>query len=583
MEYTSNGLPKDPADHKILLGLLPFWSPLIPPIGIACLKTHLSQFGYNVHTIDANIEIDFNELYDHYFEIIKKNMPDNRKGNFFSIGHDVLRNQMMAYLNYTDEEEYIALVKTLVYKTYYVHLGHDEILEMNTIIETFYSRLETYLLNLLEKENPTVFGLSVFSGTLPSSLFAFRLVRKYFPNVKTVMGGGVFADQLAEGSENYEIFMKETEPYLDGIIMGEGEVLFHKWLKGELSASKRAHGQEDLKGESLDLSKVGVLDIRDFDCKQYPYIVSYTSRSCPFQCSFCSETVQWGGYRKKTARQIYEELTELYNRHGMQLFLLSDSLLNPIIRQLVNEFKESDASLYWGGWFRVDSYACDLKHTFDWRRSGFYQARLGIESGSPHVLKLMHKLISVNQIRESVSSLAQAGIKTTTLWVVGHPGETEEDFQATLDLLEELRNDIYDAECRPFYYYAIGQVGSQDDTWGWGNANKLPLYPPESQDMLMFQTWLLDCEPHREIAYERMNRFVKHCENLGIPNPYSMREIFEADQRWKRLHKNAVPALVEFKDANRYITENKTIQRLNYVKPAAMGQQTKNEYVNFGF
>jgi radical SAM superfamily enzyme YgiQ (UPF0313 family) len=570
-----------PGQEKILLVLLPFWSPLIPPIGIACLKSYLQQHNYEVKTVDANVEIDFNELYDRYFDILRQHVPENKRGNFFSVGHDILRNQMTAHLNYTDEIAYLELLKILIYKTFYVKVNQEEVLKLHQIVKEFYKRLKQYMLDLLARESPTILGLSVFSDTLPASMFAFKLTRETYPHIGTVMGGAVFADQLAPKTPNFEIFLEKTRSYIDKIIIGEGEILFLKWLRGELPASKRVFTIDDIDRKILDLSSVDILDMRDFDTRNYTFVVSYASRSCPFQCSFCSETIQWGKYRKKKAHKVFTELMDLYKRHGTQLFLLSDSLLNPVLPDLAEEFLKSPVSLYWGGWLRVDKHACDMENTLRWRRSGFYHARLGIESGSEHVLELMEKFISMEQIRASLSSLAAAGIKTTTLWVVGHPGETEKDFQKTLDLIEELRNDIYEAECRPFYFYLSGQAGSRDD-W-WRKMKKIPLYPQEAENMLLFQTWLLDCEPTREAIYKRMNRFVKHCNTLGIPNPYSMHDIYQADERWKKLHKNAVPSVVEFKNSDIYIDENKFVKKINRVKASDSAHNGKQEYMDFGF
>jgi hypothetical protein len=47
-----------------------------------------------------------------------------------------------------------------------------------------------------------------------------------------------------------------------------------------------------------------------------------------------------------------------------------------------------------------------------------------------------------------------------------------------------------------------------------------------------------------------LNRFVKHITRLGIPNPFSLHEIHKADERWKKLQKNAVPSLLEI-DTNK--------------------------------
>jgi radical SAM superfamily enzyme YgiQ (UPF0313 family) len=549
---------------KIMLVLLPFWDSLIPPIGIACLKSYISRYDYEVKTADVSVESKFRDFYDRYFEILRRQVPEEKQGNFVSVGHDVLRNQMTAYLNYTDEDGYFELMQVLVYKTFYVEVKREVARQLHRIVVDVYKSLEQYLMDLLEKEKPGLLGLSVFSNNLPASMFAFKLTRQYYPHIKTVMGGGVFADQLAPGSGNLEIFLEKTKSYIDHLFVGEGEILLLKLLRGELPSSQRVFTFNDINRRILDLSTVDAVDMRDFDLSNYPYVVSYASRSCPFQCSFCSETIQWGRYRKKSVRQVYDELVTLYKRHGSQLFLLSDSLLNPVIADLAEELFQAEISLYWEGWLRVDKHAGSLDTAIHWRRSGFYHARLGIESGSPHVLELMGKNISVDEIRSSMSALAHAGIKTTTLWVVGHPGETEEDFRQTLALIAELRSDIYEAECRPFYYYETGQAGSESD-W-WANLEKISLYPEDKENILMFRTLMLNTEPSRQVIYQRMNRFIKHCRDLGIPNPYSMLDIYEADERWKKLQKNAVPSLVEFKNPDNYIDERKNIKKITLVQ-----------------
>jgi hypothetical protein len=232
--------------------------------------------------------------------------------------------------------------------------------------------------------------------------------------------------------------------------------------------------------------------------------------------------------------------------------------LNPVIQELADELAGFDSVFYWDGYLRVSDSAAEIENTLHWRRSGFYRARLGVESGSPQVLEKMGKQISPAQIKAAIRSLAFAGIKTTTYWVVGFPGETEEDFLKTLEIIAELRDDIYEAECNPFNYFPTGQVNSGS----WANKKKIPLYP-DARDLLITKTWVLDHEPAREAVYGRVGRFVKHCEKLGIPNPYTLYDIDRADKRWEKLHKNAVPPLVDFKNKEQYIDECKWIKNID--------------------
>ncbi len=559
MEPENKPPHQSPVKRSILLALMPYWTPSIPPLGISCLKSHLQDSGYKVFTADANMLDEFREIYDQYFGKVREYVPKFRQGNFFNVGMDVMRNHMMAQMHYVDEEQYIALTKIVFFQTFYCELSTAQVLVLNEILVRFYERLEKYILGLVEQTRPDVLGLSVFSGTLPASMFAFKKVKEKYPGVETVMGGGTFSMELVPDSPNFELFLK-TATYVDKIFIGEGENLLLRYMQGKLPAGQQVYTLKDITGDNVDIKKVMVPDFSDFNIASYPQLGSWSSRSCPYQCSFCSETVAWGTYRKKDSRQILDEMKRLYQTYGVQVFMMGDSLLNIIADGLAKEFLKDDIALYWDGYMRTDPPVCKIENTMAWRQGGMYRARLGVESGSQKILDLMHKKITVDQIRQSVRCLAEAGIKTTTYWVIGHPGETEADFQATLDLIEELKDDLWEAECNPFSYYLTGQVDS--DKW-MKEYQRVTLYPDEMTGMLITQTWIMkNCEPSREETYERVNRFVAHCERLGIPNPYFEHEIFKADERWKRLQRNAVPALIEFKNASTYIDECKHVKRL---------------------
>ncbi|MFV0437705.1 MAG: tRNA (N6-isopentenyl adenosine(37)-C2)-methylthiotransferase MiaB [Desulfopila sp.] len=69
------------------------------------------------------------------------------------------------------------------------------------------------------------------------------------------------------------------------------------------------------------------------------------------------------------------------------------------------------------------------------------QFHLPVQAGSDSVLQRMNRKYSVNQYLELVSRLRtyRPDIALSTDVIVGFPGETEEDFQGTMDLLEQVR------------------------------------------------------------------------------------------------------------------------------------------------
>lgn len=560
--------------NKILLVLLPFWTPLIPPQGIGQLKIFLKNYGYNVKTADANVRTEFKEAYQQYFSTIKKYVPERNWGNLYNIGHDVLRNHMMAYFNYHDgvgdETQYYQLLKSILYHTYYRDLDDEQVLELDRIIKQFYSDLEKYILDLVEAEKPGVFGLTAHLGTLGACMFSFKQVKAKYNQIMTIIGGSVFAGELPPGSPDFDYFLEKT-PYIDKIVMGEGENLLLKILKDELPASQRVFTLEDINAKRLDIEQSELPDLSDFELERYPFNAAYISKSCPYKCKFCSVAGFFGDYRERSIKRAVDHFEELLKRHGIQLFHLLDSLVNPFIDALSEELIRRDMSVYMDGYLRVSDDVGNREKTLQWRRGGLYRTRLGIETGSQRLLNLMAKEITVEQSKAAISSLAYAGIKTTAYFVIGFPGETEADFQQTLDFIEEMRADIWQVECNPFYYYYTGQHNS--DIWA---DKRLLLYPGYARNFLINQTWILNCDPTREVRFQRMFRLVEHCKKLDIPNPYTIEELYLADERWKTLHENAVPSVIEFEKKGVYINENKYIKKLI---PALNTQDTDKDFM----
>ena len=93
--------------EKILLALMPYWVPLIPPMGIGCLKSYLSAHGFEVKTVDANVEPRFQQLIDRYFDLLKAYIPREKQGNIYNLGNEVLRRHMMAYLHFREKKRYV--------------------------------------------------------------------------------------------------------------------------------------------------------------------------------------------------------------------------------------------------------------------------------------------------------------------------------------------------------------------------------------------------------------------------------------------------------------------------------------------
>lgn len=76
------------------------------------------------------------------------------------------------------------------------------------------------------------------------------------------------------------------------------------------------------------------------------------------------------------------------------------------------------------------------------RRAGCRQVLMGIETGSPRLLELVRKDITVDEIRRAARVLHENDVEVYAMMVNGLPTERDEDVDATDRLLREIRPDF---------------------------------------------------------------------------------------------------------------------------------------------
>lgn len=513
------------AEGKILLVKPPYFTPWTPPLGIAILKAFLEQNGYSVNCLDFNIDPELWGMHHKYFSTIQT-LEDVSVNDGYSKLWWILNAHLLAYTNGADPTACARVLETVI-PMYGIRHSREVIDALIPLVEKFFNRLDE-LLNRIDLSSYKVVGASTYTTSLAASLFILKKVKREQPQIQTVMGGGVFADDLALGSDNLATLVEEY-PEVDHVVLGEGEMLFLKLIEGDL-ARKRVISLSDLQGASLEMKDVPTPDFTDLNLGNYYHLTIEGARSCPFQCSFCSETIQWGQYRKKPIKIFVDQVMELVERHHHNAFFMGDSLMNPYIQDFAKELINCNAKIFYDGYLRADKPVTNRDRTKFWARSGLFRVRLGIESASARVLGAMDKMTTPKVISDVLKSLGSAGIRTTTYWIVGFPGETEEDFQETLDFIEEHHRYIYELEAHPYYYYPYGQVGSR-------LYQCRSIYPEDVTNMTRFKVWeIIDADPPREVRYERLRRLSKLASNLGLPNIYTMAERYQAEDRWHSLY-----------------------------------------------
>ena len=73
--------------------------------------------------------------------------------------------------------------------------------------------------------------------------------------------------------------------------------------------------------------------------------------------------------------------------------------------------------------------------------ANFRRVTLGVESGSPRILKMIRKGETNENVRKAIGLLRNAGIHSHAFFMIGLPGETVEDIELTKKLIMEVRPD----------------------------------------------------------------------------------------------------------------------------------------------
>jgi radical SAM superfamily enzyme YgiQ (UPF0313 family) len=76
------------------------------------------------------------------------------------------------------------------------------------------------------------------------------------------------------------------------------------------------------------------------------------------------------------------------------------------------------------------------------KKAGCNSIKIGIETGSERILKLINKGASLDQARNAAKLLRKAGIHWTAYFMMGLPTETKEEIYQTLQFMKELNPDF---------------------------------------------------------------------------------------------------------------------------------------------
>ncbi len=182
------------------------------------------------------------------------------------------------------------------------------------------------------------------------------------------------------------------------------------------------------------------LDIyRNWDGYQLTPVIA--SRGCRWsRCTFCAERFYW---RIRNPKKFVDELEYLISQ-GCHLFMFNESDLNgdpDVVLQICDEIIKRKLKLKLTAQLRIHKKS-DKAFFMKLKKAGFVALRFGVDAFSKNTLKLQKKGYTVETISQNLKDCWESGIYTEVNWVIGVPGETDEDCEEGIELITKNKDYI---------------------------------------------------------------------------------------------------------------------------------------------
>lgn len=182
-----------------------------------------------------------------------------------------------------------------------------------------------------------------------------------------------------------------------------------------------------------------------------PFALIQTARGCPFQCNFCVKSFGTKlGLRN--AVDILDEIEYLVNQHGVKSIRFIDDTFTAVptrVAEICSGILNRKLDVSWTCLSRLDTLNKEMLDLM--KASGCVRLNVGVESGSPRMLDIYNKQLDLDQGKEMLLYCSSIGLETLGFFMVGHPDETEEELQMSIDFAKSSKlNFVVVGELIPY-------------------------------------------------------------------------------------------------------------------------------------
>ena len=165
-----------------------------------------------------------------------------------------------------------------------------------------------------------------------------------------------------------------------------------------------------------------------------------TSRGCPKRCKFCAAEIILPRVRFHSVDYVLSELEEILRTYDVEavsfidiMFLSRWSRTEELCRRLMAE--KWHHRFRWGASVTADSVTRERLALM--KEAGCRYLNFGFETGSQRMLDLMNKRIKIEKNHNAARWAAELGLLCNSAFLVGLPGETENDIELTVQFLRD--------------------------------------------------------------------------------------------------------------------------------------------------
>lgn len=257
-------------------------------------------------------------------------------------------------------------------------------------------------------------------------------IPSFIPQVVMERNPGI--DFIVRFDDDYA-FMKILNAYTSNSTLDVIPNIAFRNDRGEVVVSKREKSKYDL--DSLPMPDRRMYNLEKY-LKRDTETTVRSSRGCPGHCLFCIKT-RFENFRLFSVSRFCDEIEELLS-YGFTSFFFSDDTFafsDKRLAEFYNEVKRRDLHFKWTSNVRIKDIN-DYKIS-KMKEIGAYRVFVGIETINGNTQKTINKNLDIDLIRQKIAILKKYDMEFHASFILGNPGDTEDDINATIDFVKEIK------------------------------------------------------------------------------------------------------------------------------------------------